>query len=119
LGAPASLPASFTELDLAGKDAGRSQALPPLTGYSLRFCARRLASSRRLVVLGGGSPGGLGAALAATASGSGAADSVSLPGKGIVEIRSGRNSSGLGSRAGAVCFERSTSPCANRATSDS
>src|SRR6516162_7618152 len=70
------------------------------------LCARRLASSKRLVVLAGASALGLSTSLgAATASRTDVVAS-SAPGKCIVTGRSVRKRSGLGSCAGPVRVDR-------------
>jgi hypothetical protein len=103
---------------------GRAFTLTELTRIGptrLHFllCARRLASSKRLVVLAGVSALGRSASLGAASGSRAAAMVVSAPGKVIVTGRSVRNKSGLGSCAGPVRVERTASRRASNAAKDS
>lgn len=92
----------------------------PNPDQPLRFCARRLASRRRLVVLGGASPGGgLAGLVGREDSSAGTIASAGSVSKSVTGF-SGRNKSALGSSVGVVCcFERTWSRRASRAAKDS
>ena len=88
--------------------------------YGLRLWARRLASSKRLVVVAPGSAGslagGVGAAAGVWTVGP---SSAGTPGNGSVTGLVGRNKSALGSVAAAVWVERTESLRASSAARDS